>query len=222
MEKLELPGLDRLLAVCHRLGLRQVTPPPGHHPPEPFAPVEGAPLDPMLASFYSRMGRAILADDADGIVMLRVDDSANELASETRALRDTWPEGIFASVLIFAGRPHLAHHYATVPALADARGCQPVVRIDAYEQPYALPIASTVDRFFDTYSRYLEELVVHEDFQDSGSAALSFPWKVPHLLARDERLVQLIREGRFASLMADGDASVHAWAAELVAAPRRS
>lgn len=68
-----LSGLDRLLGGCGRLGLQQVMLPPGRHPPEPFSPVAGPPLDPVLASVYSRMGKAILAADADGLVLFHVD-----------------------------------------------------------------------------------------------------------------------------------------------------
>ncbi|HLM42573.1 MAG TPA: hypothetical protein VK458_01845 [Myxococcaceae bacterium] len=62
----------------------------------------------------------------------------------------------------------LAYHYATVPCLADARGLQPVVKVDMHEEPYAVPLASNVDRFFDTYSRYLEVLVAEPDYEELG------------------------------------------------------
>jgi hypothetical protein len=176
-------------------------------------------LDPALASFYSRMGKATFAADADGLVIFQMDDGVNQLEAENKALREGWQGSFFAPLFVFGGRPLLAHYYATVPGLSDPSGYQPVVRVDTYERPYALPIASTVDRLFDTYSRYLEELVAHEDFEDSGAAALSFPWKVPHLLARDERLVQLIHEGGFDSLMTDADA--RAWSGEVLAAHSR-
>jgi hypothetical protein len=214
-----LPGLDRLLEVCGRLGLQQSVLPPGKHPPEPFAPVAGTPLDPALASFYSRMGKAILAADADGLVIFQVDDGINQLEAENNSLRAGWQGDYFAPLFVFGGRPLLAHYFATVPSWSDPSGFQPVVRVDTYERPYALPIASTVDRLFDTYSHYLEELVAHEDFNADGAAALSFPWKVPHLLARDERLVQLIREGSFDALMTDADA--RAWSGEVLNAHSR-
>jgi hypothetical protein len=197
MEHAELPGLERLLSVCQRLGLQVVTTPPGKHPPKPFTQVEGMPLDPLLAGFYTHLGRGMFAADADGLGLFQVDDDVNELPAKNKAVREGWQRELFSSFLIFGGAPGLAHYYATVPGLADEHGCQPVVWVDSYEKGYALPAASNVDRLFDTYSRYLEELVAHEDFQERGSAALTFPWRTPHLLARDERLVQLIREERF-------------------------
>lgn len=197
MENVELHGLERLLSVCARLGQRVVTTPPGKRPPRPFTHARDMPLDPMLASFYGRMGKANFAPDIDGLLVFEMNDEVNELERWNKELRDSWQKDLFSSFFVFGGEPFLAHYYATVPGLADEHGRQPVVWVDSYEKGYALPAASNVDRLFDTYSRYLEELVAHDDFQESGSAALTFPWRTPHLLARDERLVQLIREERF-------------------------
>ena len=219
MENAELPGLDRLLTVCGRLGLRVVTTPPGKNPPMPFAHVGGMPLDPLLASFYRRMGRGMFAADVDGLGVFPVDDDVNTLQTENAAVRDSWQKGLFSSLLVFGGEPGLAHYYATVPSLADEQGRQPVVWVDTYEQGYALPVASTVDRLFDTYSRYLEALVAHEDFKADGAAALRFQWRMPHLLARDERLVQLIREGRFDAWLPGQEG--REWAAKVIAAQPR-
>lgn len=219
MEQPTLPGLDRLLSVCQRLGLRQVIHPPGSRPPEPGALVEGTPLDPMLTSFYARMSKAILAADVAGVSILQWDDSVNALAERNREMRASWQGDLFARFVVFAGTPFLAHYFATVPALMDAGGYQPVVWVDSYEEGYALPLASNVDRFFDLYASYLEALVAHEDYAERGSAALGFPWKVPHLVARDERLVQLIEEGRFDFPQAGHDART--WALQVLEARRR-
>ncbi|NTX51810.1 hypothetical protein [Myxococcus sp. CA039A] len=214
-----LPGLDGLLDVCQRLGLRQVIPPASSRPPAPGALVEGTPLDPMLASVYSRMSKAILAADVAGISILQWDDSVNAVAERNRELRASWQGDLFARFVVFAGTPFLAHYFATVPGLADAEGYQPVVWVDSYEEGYALPLASNVDRFFDLYARYLESLIAHEDYAERGSAVLSFPWKVPHLVARDDRLVQLIEEGRFDFPQAGHDAGT--WAHQVIEARRR-
>jgi hypothetical protein len=102
-------------------------------------------------------------------------------------------------VIVFGGG---VYAYATVPSLADEQGRQPVVEIDTYEPDvHVMPVASNVDRFFDSYSRYLEALVAHPRYRESGERALTFPWDTTELLARDERLVELIRTGRFESLM---------------------
>lgn len=219
MEMPPLPGLDRLLGVCQRLNLRQVIHPASSRPPSPGALVEGTPLDPMLASFYARMSKAILAADVAGISILQWDDSVNAVAERNREMRASWQGDLFARFVVFAGTPFLAHYFATVPGLADVEGCQPVVWVDSYEEGYALPLASNVDRFFDLYASYLEALVAHDDYAERGSAALSFPWRIPHLVARDERLVQLIEEGRFTFPQAGHDART--WALQVIEARQR-
>jgi hypothetical protein len=183
--------------------------------------VEGHPLDPLLAAFYTRLGSAMFAADIAGIGLYVVDDRVNELETRNQRWQEVWQPKLALPVFAFGGEPALAHYLATVPSLADARGCQPVVRVSTYDLdgPSTLPIASDVDRLFDTYSRYLETLVVHPWFEQEGSAALTFPRQVPELLARDERLVQLIRDGRFDPLMLD--AEDRAWVAEVVAAAQR-
>jgi hypothetical protein len=66
--------------------------------------------------------------------------------------------------------------------------------VDTYEfEPKVMPIASNVDRFFDSYSRYLEALVSHPRYRESGKTELLFPWHAAEILARDERLVELMR-----------------------------
>ncbi|HVG60769.1 MAG TPA: hypothetical protein VNA24_19585 [Hyalangium sp.] len=47
-------------------------------------------------------------------------------------------------------------------------------------------MSSSVDRFFDTYSRYLEVMVVDLEYLYSQVPEITFPWGVPHLIARDE------------------------------------
>jgi hypothetical protein len=105
--------------------------------------------------------------------------------------------------------------------LADAQGRQPVVHVDTYEEPYALPVASNVDRFFDTYSRYLEAAVAAApDYLAEGAPPFSLPWGVPELLARDEALVESLRAGRFNSLMLADDLETQAWIAKVLGASR--
>lgn len=197
MDKEVLPGLARLLDVCTKLGAQIVMTPPGKQPPLLFTHIDGMPLDPVLAAVYTRMGRAMFAADIDGLGLFQVDDDVNELQTRNAAVHEDWQKDLFSSFFIFGGAPGLAHYYATVPGLADEHGSQPVVWVDAYEKGYALPVASNVDRLFDSYSRYLEELVAHDDFKEYGAAALTFPWRTPHLMARDEQLVRLVQEGHF-------------------------
>lgn len=219
MEHMPLPGLDRLIAVCARERLSVRSSPPGRLPPPAGKQVGGLPMDPELSAFYARYGGASFASD---IYLLRVNDEEDQLEEKGQWWRADWQERVGLPLFLFGGVSSLAYYFATVPDLMDTRGCQPVVQVDTYglDGPTLLPIASSVDRYFDTYARYLEELVAHEDFEDSGAAALSFPWKVPHLLARDARLVQLIREGHFDPFLPGPEG--RSWAAKVVAHDSRS
>jgi hypothetical protein len=79
-----------------------------------------------------------------------------------------------------------------------------------------MPVASNVDRFFDTYSRFLEALVADPYYQETGKKSLVFPWHVTDILARDEQLVELMRAGRFDALMKNGDDEERRWAARVM------
>lgn len=218
MEPMRLPGLERLVEVCRRLGLRLSTAAPARSPLRAGSPVAGHPLDPLLASFYSQWGKAMFASDVAGLGLYSVDDRENELERQNQWWSGSWQPRLMTPVFIFGGEPGLAHYFATVPSLADARGCQPVVHVNTYELegPYAMPIASDVNRLFEVYSRYLETLLATPDFARDGDAVLAFPWEVPELFAQDERLVQLIRAGHFDALMPGPEE--RAWAARVVAA----
>ena len=216
MEDTTLPGLARLLTVCQRAGIRvHLTPPSRRPPPRAGKVVVGHPLDPELAAFYARWGGARFAND---IYLLRVDDEEDQLEEKGQWWREDWQHRVGMPLFIFGGVASLAYYFATVPGLADAQGRQPVVQVDTYDLdgPFLLPLASSVDRLFEAYSHYLEELVAHEDFQERGSEALSFPWKVPHLMARDPRLVQLIREGHFDPFLHGPEG--RSWATQVITA----
>ena len=86
---------------------------------------------------------------------------------------------IRATSVIFGSIPALASYYAVVPRLADERGRQPVIYFETYMDRYVLPIASDVDRFFDTLSRYIEILVKNEDYQLDGVREVEFPSACP-------------------------------------------
>ncbi|WP_157232202.1 hypothetical protein [Hyalangium minutum] len=150
--------------------------------------------------------------------MARCDDNGNEL------IRDNvqWSEGrlkpLSLKLFAFGGTPGMAYSYATVPSLADSQGCQPVVEVDTYEVPSALPIASSVDRFFDTYARYLEALCAIPGFRKEGEVALTFPWEIPQFIGRDERLVELIRAGAFNALMRE-TGETRDWVERVLGAP---
>jgi hypothetical protein len=215
---LELPGLERLIEVCRRLELQVVSKPPGRLPPKAGALVEGLPLDPVLAAVYSRLGGAVFATDVAGIILDAWNDEDRQLEEENRWWSQGHQKQLALPTFIFAGEPHLAYYYATVPDLADEKGHQPVVRLDVYENPFALPVASNVDRFFEAYSRYLEELMAIPGAREEGSAQLTFPRGVPAILGRDGKLVEMISGGRFDLLMPDLED--RGWARKVVNAGR--
>jgi hypothetical protein len=151
----------------------------------------------MLAAFYSRLGGLHLylklyVEPCDGQV--------NGILMANEEVQPHWPEP-FRSLLVFGGQEALAYRYATVPSLADAQGFQPVVEVDPYEDIYALPIASNVDRFFDAYARYLEYIYETPELRDDRDARPTFPNGVPEIIAADRKLVGMLVEGRFDFLM---------------------
>jgi hypothetical protein len=172
----------------------------------------GLPFDGVLAAVYVQLGYAAFATDVDGIVLRRYDDVDRKLEEDNR----WWSEGHRARLalptFIFVGEPMMAYHYATVPDLADAQGRQPVVMVDVYEEPYAMPVASDVDAFFDAYSRYLERLKATPG--ESEETQLTFPWNVSAIIGRDKRLVEMIHGGRFDLLMTNRE--VRDWSRKVV------
>lgn len=197
MKDVAMPGLERLLAVCEKYPVRAQLRKPWDGAPTAGVPVLGRPLDPMLAAFYSRLGGLHL--DLDLFVEPCV-EQVNGILMANEHVERYWPEP-FRSLLIFGGKEASSYTYATVPSLADAQGFQPVVEIDPHEDFYALPIASNVDRFFDTYARYLT--LIHEtpEISEERGAWPVFPWEVPELIAADRPLMGMIVDGCFDFLM---------------------
>ena len=199
-----LPGLDRLMEVYRKHGLPMKILLPGHSPPLAGEIVAGHPFDPVLATIYRRIGGADFGEEFGGELFLsQVDDQLNGIMLDTEGFcREEEP---WRSSVIFASVPGLAYYYAVVPRLADERGHQPVIYIDAYMDRYVLPIASNVDRFFDTLSRYIEMLMEDQGYRFDGMRGIHFPISVPELIARDRRLVEMIVTGRFDFIMNLGD-----------------
>jgi hypothetical protein len=215
-EPMALPGLERLMDVCRRLNLRLETLPPAREQLNAGNLLEGLPFDPVLASVYARLGHAAFATELMGIgwALDRSDDQVHELKETNKRWRERWWEELGEPMIVFGGD---LYTYATVPSLADAWGRQPVVRVDTYEpDAHVMPVASNVDRFFDSYSRYLEALVADPRYQESGETELLFPWHATEILARDERLVELMRAGCFDSLMKHVGDDTRRWAAEVI------
>jgi hypothetical protein len=123
----------------------------------------------------------------------------------------------YLSALLFGKVSGLAYYLATVPPLADPRGIQPVIFIDGYEGNQVLPVASTVDEFFMTFSMYLERLVVTPDYIAERHVSLHFPTSVPELIARDTPLVEALTAGRFNQLRGN-DAEGLEWVSKVLGA----
>ncbi|HYO57802.1 hypothetical protein [Archangium sp.] len=214
MESMALPGLERLLEVCQRLNLGLKTAPPAREPLKAGSLLEGVPFDPILASVYARLGHAAFATKVLRWVLIRSDDQVHRLEEENKRWREKWWKELGEPVIVFGGE---VYAYATVPGLADAQGRQPVVLVDTYEfEPQVMPVASNVDRFFDTCARYLEAKVSDPSYQASGKVGIRFPHDAIELLARDEQLVESMRAGRFDSLMRHVEDGTRRWAAQVM------
>jgi hypothetical protein len=122
----------------------------------------------------------------------------------------------FLSCSLFGRVPNLAYYYGTLPALGEGGGPQPVVFIDGHEMPFAIPVASHVDSFFETYARYLEQTTQEEAARilqpSAGESAphYFFPWTAPELLRTDERLISWVSAGRF-NFLANGHPDALKW-----------
>lgn len=202
--KHSLPGLKRLLDICQKHGVTLDSLPPGKTAPPAGSLFMGQPFDPLLAAAYARFGGLML--NSSHSLLTRCDDEVNGLVMENEHSRKWWPEP-FHALTVFG--EDMRYCYATVPGLANSEGFQPVVRIDPYEDIYALPIASDVDRFFETFSRFLEIVVDESDFQKWQMPSLAFPWDVPEVLSADGRLIEMIGEGKFDPWMYSGHERTH-------------
>lgn len=192
-----LPGFEHLLEACRSRArpLKLEPPVPSERPAEPS--VVGLPMDPQLAEVHARVGYLWVRDELS--MFPEWHEWRPDLHRVNVHWRKEWAEP-FGSLLVFARDDRLAYCYATVPSLADARGLQPVVWVDVYEALYAIPVASSVDRFFDTYARYLEAAPVIEEGEE-GPPLRAFPWSASQFIARDRELVERIRAGHFDSLL---------------------
>ena len=217
MEPMSLPGLERLLGVCQRLNLGLMTSPPAREPLRAGSLLEGLPLDPLLASVYARLGQVVFASKLMGLSLIQSNDDEQRLEANNKLWRENHWDALGMPVIVFAGE---VYTYATVPSLADEWGRQPVVEVNTYELDglHVLPVASNVDRFFDSYSRYLEAVVASPRYQEAGENGILFPSHMGDLLARDERLVELLRSGRFAPLMKNLDEGERRWVAKVMGA----
>lgn len=204
-----LPGLKRLMEVCRKHGFPLETSTPEPTAPAAGEPFLGSPFDPMLAAAHARLGGAMLGD----FVLYKPGPHEYGLARINEGMRrnDTEP---FRSSLVFGQEPSLAYYYGTVPKLANPHGIQPVIYIDAHDQMFVLPVASSVDRFFDVFSRYLEAVAEDPQYVEERHSSISFPWDVPELIAQDKPLVQMMEAHRFDFLL-KSDEHTRNWLAQV-------
>ncbi|MCY1081790.1 hypothetical protein [Archangium lansingense] len=193
-----LPGFERLLEVCRsRAHPLKVEPPlPSASPVE--TSVAGQPMDSQLAAVYSRVGYLWVRDEL--YLLPEHHERRPDLHRVNAHWRKDWVEP-FGSLLVFAKDDRLAYCYATVPALVDARGLQPVVWVDVYEALYAVPVASSLDHFFATYARYLEAAPKVTGDEEYAPPLRTFPWSASEAIAQDAELVRSLRAGHFDFLM---------------------
>jgi len=212
-----LPGLDRLIATCQQHSLLLELSPPATSTPHPGEAVLGEPFDLQLAAVYQRIG----ASKFGPFTLYGFGLNEHDLIPQNRWLRD-YDETYFQAPLSFGKEIGFALYYGTVPKLADSRGVQPVAKIYAHDgEQFAIPIASSVDRFFDVYSRYLERMVADFEYIETGVSLVTFPWDVADLVTRDELLIAQVRAGRFDFLTND-EKDARKWLRELLSPPSSS
>ncbi|MDY7227991.1 hypothetical protein [Hyalangium rubrum] len=159
--------------------------------------MEGLPFDPVLA-VYARLGFAAFATDVAGIALHPLSEHDRQLEEQNRWWQQSYQQHLPLPTFVFAGEPHLAYHYATVPSLAHAQGRQPVIWVDVHEEPYAIPVASDADQLFAAYSHYLDALRSLPDGKEEGAALLAFPLGSANIISRDTRLMECFRSGLLA------------------------
>jgi hypothetical protein len=187
-----LPGLDRLIAVCQQHSLPLELFPPLASAPRPGELVLGEPFDPQLAAAYQHLGAA----EFGPLTLFGPHSGEGGLIPENEWLRQYYWVHL-RSTHVFGKKTGFAYYCGTVPRLASDQGLQPVVYIDCHETIFAVPIASSVDRFFYLYSRYLELLVADPGYGQDGAMLITFPWGMTHLITRDEPLMEQVLAGRF-------------------------
>lgn len=204
-----LPGLDRFIAICRQHSLTLELSPPLASVPSPGELILGEPFDPQLAAIYQRLGSA----DLGPLTLYAPHFEEGGLLRENEWLRQ-YGHVHTSSTLVFGKETGFAYYHGAVPHLANSQGLQPVVFISNYEEKYAAPVASSVDRFFYLYSQYLELLVADPGYGQDGAILPTFPWDMTHLITRDEPLMEHVLARRF-DFLADNEPDALEWLEQL-------
>jgi hypothetical protein len=183
-------------------------------PPRDSAPkqgelVFGEPFDPQLAATYQRLGAA----EFGPLTLYGMGPEREGLVPRNEWLR-SHDSAQFRSSHVFGWETGFAYYYGTVPRLADAHGLQPVIYIDDYEAKYAVPVASSVDQFFDLYSHYLELMAADPEYLHTGITRINFPWSMAQTVARDESLMRQVLAGRF-DFLTNNEPDAQEWIQQL-------
>lgn len=212
-----LPGLDNLLEACQRLDVPVEFAAPSRSPLTEDEVPNARPLDPYLRALYARVGGMLVGQSIGDLQLCRRDGNINGLKTLNAEQVNGFEEP-FRSVLAFAETPGTLYCFALVPWLADAKGVQPVILIDPYEEVHALPIASSLDQFFKTYARCLEFVVANPWTSVADAPHVNF-WSLPEMLAKDRRFVEMLSSGCFNVLMKQDDED-RRWAQRIVQAAK--
>lgn len=215
--RMPLPGLDRLIAICqvHALPMHRVA--PLASAPHPGQSILGKPFDPQLAAVYQQLDAAKFGPFS----LYGSGTGEFDLIPENERAKG-YDNICFDASLLFGQEIGFAEYFATVPGLAGLHDLQPIVYICAHGPPvYAVPIASSVDRFFDLYSRYLERMVADFEYIETGIALVNFPWGVADLIRHDETLIAQVLAGRF-DFLTNEYAGALKWLRELLSPPSSS
>jgi len=214
-KNVSLPGLDRLISICRQHSLPLELSSPFVAAPQQGEKVLEEPFDPQLAAVYQRVGAAVLGP----ISLLEPGPRRMDLISWNQQLRENATAVHFNACHVFGQEAGFSLYFGTVPRLAVPSGPQPVVYIVGKDvQQYAAPIASSVDRFFDLCSRYLELMVVDTDYIESGVPMVTFPWDMLQFISGDEPLMEQVRAGRF-DFLTNGCHDACEWLKELLSPP---
>ena len=201
------PGFDALVGQCRKLGMVPTLGPPSGEVPETIL---NQPLDTALARLYAAHDHVWWWDELYLHVWpVHGHDGIGPKNESQRAYGEDYvPPYPFEELLIWAQLGRQASYLASVPALADARGAQPVLLLDTHEDPYALPLAFGADAAFALLARYLERATATGG--RAGIEELCLPWDVGDLVASDAPLREVVRGGRL-DAFTRGDASVEHW-----------
>lgn len=181
-------ALDQLAERARALGCTVRFAPPAVSVPETIL---GSPLDPGLGDLMRCHDAVEIRGHAFALFVYGLAGSET-IEWSTRGLRSLALDGHeypFDGLVAFAQYGYQASYLCCVPALAGSDGSQPVLYIDTHEVPYAIPLASSVERLVLLLARYLE-------LRATGLDRI-FPGEVPELARVDGRLVELAKAGAF-------------------------